>query len=68
MRNPRHFWTYAQISLLLELSREGLPLHDIAYRVGKDEEAVKAKAAELGIHLPESITMPRSPQEHLVVQ
>lgn len=64
MLDSRHFWTYAQISLLLELS-EGIPLPEIAVRIGKDEEAIKMKAAELGIRLPAQVSFPPPVQDHL---
>jgi hypothetical protein len=45
------YWTYAQISLLWELSLEKKPTREIVELVGKSEDAVRMKASELGITL-----------------
>lgn len=51
MWDSRTDWTYAQISLLWELSKDEKPLPEIVACIGKPQEAVRAKAAELGISL-----------------
>lgn len=53
MWDNRTDWTYAQISLLWELSKDEKSLPEIAARVGKSQEVIQAKAAELGISLKE---------------
>jgi hypothetical protein len=45
------YWTYAQTSLLWELSRTNSSLAEISARIGKAPEQIRIKAAELGINL-----------------
>lgn len=49
--DPGKNWSYAQISLLWELSKEGKTLRELAARIGKSEDAVLEKAEALGITL-----------------
>ena len=44
-------WTYGEIFLLWDLSKQGLPLKEIVYRMGKSESAVMLKARELEVPL-----------------
>jgi DNA-binding Lrp family transcriptional regulator len=44
-------WQYADISILWELSKQGLPAQEIARRLGRSEESVLEKARELDIVL-----------------
>jgi predicted transcriptional regulator len=48
-------WSYAEVAVMWELSKKGMPLKEIAVRVGKTEEAVRTKAKELGIELKEEL-------------
>lgn len=45
-------WMYAEISVLWELSKQGLSAREIAQRLGRSEESVLRKAKELDIVLP----------------
>jgi hypothetical protein len=44
-------WSYYDLSALWELSKHGLSADDIAYRLGKTEDAVLDKVHRLGIIL-----------------
>jgi hypothetical protein len=44
-------WTAAEVALLRLLARENTPTRIIALKLGRTEDAVRAKAAELGISL-----------------
>ena len=44
-------WTYAQTSLLWQLSAEKKPLREMVTFIGKSEEEVRQKASELGMLL-----------------
>jgi hypothetical protein len=46
-------WSYYDLSALWELSKNGLSADDIAYRLGKTEDAVMDKVHQLGIILKE---------------
>ncbi|HEX5055789.1 MAG TPA: hypothetical protein VFX02_04750 [Gammaproteobacteria bacterium] len=47
--NPHDNWTYAQTSLLWQLSAEKKPIHEIAAFIGKSETEILKKSSELGI-------------------
>jgi hypothetical protein len=46
-------WSYHDLSALWALSKNGLSANDIAYRLGKTEDAVMEKVQQLGIILKE---------------
>ncbi len=42
-------WSYGEIALLWELSKQDVPAREIGRRLGKTEVAVREKAKDLGI-------------------
>ena len=44
-------WTYAELAVLWDLSKQGLSLQEISNRLAKNKDTVRAKAQELGISL-----------------
>lgn len=49
--NAGKSWTSADESLLEKLARENTPTQAIAHKLGRTEDAVRAKASELGVSL-----------------
>lgn len=47
-------WQYAEISVLWELSKQGMTVREIALRLGRSEKSILRKAEELKIALPPS--------------
>ena len=50
-RNAGTLWTTLQVARLRQLARQNTPTRVIAFKLGKTEAAIRAKAQELGISL-----------------
>lgn len=50
-RNAGQAWTSEEVQTLRKLARENTPTRVIGLKLGRTEEAVRAKASELGISL-----------------
>lgn len=50
-KNQGKSWTDADVSNLKKFARENTPTRLIAYKLGRTEGAVQAKASELGLSL-----------------
>lgn len=50
-RNTGETWTPAQDALLRQLARENTPTRVIGLKLGRTEDAIRARAAALGVSL-----------------
>lgn len=62
-RNTGKAWTNEDVALLRQLARENTPTRVIGLKLGRTEEAVYAKASELGISLKPTNQSPYNRQK-----
>ena len=59
-RKHRQRWTQNDVRRMREMARSNKPLHVIAVRIGRSQDAVRAKAAEAGLVCEQNAPPPRT--------
>jgi hypothetical protein len=53
-RKHRHRWTSRDVRRMRQMAHSNMPIHLIAIRMGRSQDAIRAKAAEAGLAVGEN--------------